>query len=242
MSLSYSHLLIPVSAEYRPEPDAVASFAGGLIDNGNVADGITINFSRVTKGEPRVRQMPDPMTGDTIEVQGPSRSIERPQQLSNAAEIVVRAADEREYDVSIAAEGVPSTAPLTVGYFEGDDWKTMDSTYYLEIRCRVRGNPVRINMLENENDLHAPPDLANYRPRFDEDSLPHERDGLFVHPEAGAINIPNAGTGTFWIEFNYGNFIFPRLRDHGVNVLDESVVNLARNVFDSEFVQACNWG
>jgi hypothetical protein len=243
MSLYYSHLLIPSSPEFRPEADAVARFVRGLIDDGNVADGSSIAFVRVTKGQPRVRQMHNPMTGETIDLQGPSRTRERPITLSDPSQIAEHATNQKEYDILLTGEGVPSVPPMIVGYVEDDDWKATDGAYHLEIQCRVRANVVRLGVLDSEDDLHRPPDLANYRPKCDEDCSPADHpDGLYVHPEIGAFKVPHGGCGMFWIEFNYGKFVFPRLKEGSVNVLADSVVVLARTVFDCAFVQACEWG
>jgi hypothetical protein len=242
MSEYYTHLLVPLSPEYRPEPDAVAVFGQGIINNGNIASPFTISFSRVTKGEPRVRKMRNARTGETINIRGPSRRIDPPQTLLNPSQIIEHAAAQREYDIGISGEGVPSNLPFAVGYVEDETWKPMVDAYNLEIRCRVRDNIVRLYLLESEDDLHQPPDFTKIGPRFDEDCSVDEREGIFVHPESGAIRIPNAGCATFWIEFKLGKFIFPRLRNGGVNVLDESIVTLARKAFNCDFVQACDWG
>jgi hypothetical protein len=242
MSLYYTHLLIPRSPEYRPEPDAVAAFGREIINNGNVASPFTISFSRVSKEPPRERKMRNPTTGETIIIRGPSRRRDQPQALSTSSQIIDHAAGQREYDTAISGEGIPAAPPFVVGYVENDTWKPMASAYHLEICCRVRSNIVRLYSLESEDDLHQPPDFTNYKPRFGEDCSIDEREGIFVHPESGAIRIQHAGCGTFWIEFKFGKFIFPRLRDNGVNVLDDSVVTLARNAFNCDFVQACDWG
>jgi hypothetical protein len=243
MSLNYTHLLIPSSPEFRPDADSVARFVRGLIENGNVAYCAKVAFAQVTKGQPRVRRMRNPITGETIDLRGPSRTLERPKTLADPSQITKHAANEQEYDVLLTGEGVPSVPPLIVGHLEDDDWTEMDGAYHLEVRCRVRANVVRLYMLDSEDDLHRPPDFANYRPKCDEDcSLADHADGLYVHPEIGAFRVPNAGCGMFWIEFNYGKFVFPRLKEGTVEVLADSVIDLARVVFDCNLVQACTWG
>jgi hypothetical protein len=243
MSLNYTHLLIATSPQYRPEPGAIAKFAQGIIDNGNIPSSSKISFARVTKQEGRVRPIRNAMTGQTINIPLPSRSAEQPLTLSSASQIIEQAARHREYDVALSGEGVPSVPPCAVGYVENDDtWKPVVEPYHLEIRCRVRDSIVQLCHLENEGELNEPPDFAKYRPIFGEDCSANEREGIFVHPEAGAIRIPNAGCGTFWVEFNYGKFLFPRLKNNSVNVLDDSIISLARTAFGIDFVQACNWG
>lgn len=242
MSLYYTHLLIPSSPQYRPGPDAVAGFGQGIIDNGNVASPFSVSFSRVAKGAPRDRKMRNPMTGEVINIRGPSRRAEQPQMLSSPPQIIERASGQPEYDAAISGEGVPPAPPSVIGYVENDKWKPMVGAYHLEIRCRVRSGIVRLYSLESEDDLHQPPDFTKFQPRFGEDCSTDEREGIFVHPESGAFRIQNAGCGTFWIEFKFGKFIFPRLRNNSVNVLDDSVVALARKAFNCDFIQACDWG
>jgi hypothetical protein len=241
MSLYYKHFLIPLAPTYRPKPDAIAKFGQGIIENGNVAVGFTISFSRITRGL-RAITARNPATGKTMSIRGPTRRPEKAEALAGTSQIIESGLGQPEYDVSISAEGIPANPPLTIGSIEKDTWEPWVNAYHLEIRCRVRSNIVRLFHLENEEDLNAPADLAKYRPRFDEDCSVAERDGLFALPEAGAIRIPNAGCGTFWIEFNYGKFLFPLLRDNQVNVLNDSTVAIAREAFGCDFVQACDWG
>ncbi len=255
MSLRYSHLLVPALPEYHPEPDAIAEFAQGVIDNGNLGKPHKIEFSRVTKSQSPTRKIQNIVTGQSIEIPMPSRRRERPETLSDTSQISGQAVNQPEYDLMLSSESVPSAPPCPIGYLEKEEWKPLCANpeewrpmlnhYYLEIGCRVRSNVVRLYFLEREDDLTRPvnpADFANYHPRFGEDCSANERRGLFVHPETGAIWIQDAGCATFWIEFNFGNWVFPRLKNNSVNILEDSVVNLARKTFDCDFVQACNWG
>lgn len=56
------------------------------------------------------------------------------------------------------------------------------------------------------------------------------------------MRVPHAGCATFWIGFRYGKFLYPKLDGRDLNALDESVVELATRVFETDFVQACDWG
>jgi hypothetical protein len=231
------------NADECQSPEAVASFARGVIQHDHAANGATIALSPVIKGQPRLRQAYDTVSGKTIDIPGPSRRIERPLPMCDSAQIVELVARQTEYDLTITGEGVPAVPPLAIGYVDEDQWKPADRPYHHEIRCRVRNHVVRLSALSSESDLDfGPIDFAKYRPRFGEDCSVDERDGLFVHPEAGAIRIANAGCGTFWIEFSYGKFVFPRLKEGSVDLLDDSVVNLAREAFACDFLQACCWG
>jgi hypothetical protein len=242
MSLNYSHRLVPNSPTHRPSPGDIAVFFRELIDNHNIAQPCQIGFSRVSRNQSAGRKIRNMVTGEEIVIPTPSRKINRPEILSDAAQIIAKVPAQEEYDIAISAEGIALSPPCIVGYVENDEWKPISDPYYLEVRCCVRNNVVRLYLLESEDDLNSPPDFASYRPRFGEDCSPNERRGLFVHPESGPTWIENAGCGTFWIEFKYGKFIFPRLRNGTVNVLSDSIVELAQKSFGCEFVQACDWG
>ena len=45
----------------------------------------------------------------------------------------------------------------------------------------------------------------------------------------------------FWIEFNYGKFIWPQHRNGAIDVLSEGVVKTVDDIFGITFVQACDW-
>ena len=96
---------------------------------------------------------------------------------------------ESEYELSAGGCGLPRCPPCDVGYIQDGAWKPIDEPYHLEVSCNVRIRIVRFYTLESEDDLDRPPDFSSYRPRFDEDCMADERDGIFVHPEAGAMRI-----------------------------------------------------
>jgi hypothetical protein len=241
MSLSYKHFLIPLVPEYRPEPVGIAKFGRKIIENGHVAKDFTISFAQL-RSDLRTRTLKNAYTGETINIRAPSRRSEKTETLTDISQIIEAGAGHREYDVTISGDGIPANPPLIVGIVENDRWEPWANAYHHAVTCRVRSNIVRLYHLESEKDIHRPADITKYQPRFDEDCSIDEREGIFVHPELGAIRIPNAGCGMFRIEFNYGKFLFPRLRDNYINVLDDSIVAMARDVFGCDFVQACNWG
>jgi len=242
MSLYYTHLLVSCSPKYRPEPGTVTAFVDGIIGNRNVAKPFTISSSQVTKGEPNFRELRNTFTGETIKLRMPSRKVGPPRTLASTSEIVERVSGDREYQISIVSEGLPSNRPCLIGHVEGEMWKPMTEAYHQEIRCCVRDHIVRLSMAHTEEELHQPLDLSKWQPILDEDCSDDDREGVFAHPQKTGIRIPNAGCGKFWIEFRYGKFIFPMLKNGGLDLLDDSLVNLARKTFGGDFVQACHWG
>jgi hypothetical protein len=244
MSAYYEHFLIPSVPDYRPAASAIAAFLRGVIDHGHVGCDPTITYAKVSKDDSRVFHIRDFVTGEPVTIRAPSRKMEKREQLTALAENVRVAENEGEYNVWLASEGIPQRPSFVLGYVDDGKWKAFEGPpYHAEVWCQVRSRIVRLYHLESEDDLHRPPDLSNSLPRFDEDCGADQRDGLFVHPEVGAIRISNAGCGMFWITFRFGKFVFPRIKeDQSVNLLDESIVDLARGTFGVDFVQACDWG
>jgi hypothetical protein len=241
VSLNYEHLLVPAQFDYRPSAEAVMAFVDGIIRNRHVVDGATVTYMKITKGEPRFREFRNPMTGESGRIQLPTRRVETKQELSTALEIGRVVEREMEYNISVAAEGMPMRPPCNVGYVEADVWKAIDHPYFLNVVCHVRSAVVRVSPLESEEELTRPFDFTKFRPRVDEDCTADDRDGLFVHPEAGAIRIPNAGCAMFWISFEYGKFLFPQSEGKQLRLLDCNVMELAQRSFNVDFVEACNW-
>jgi hypothetical protein len=227
---------------FRPTPDATAGFVERLVKGGHVSGDAVISFAVVTHEPNRKRRVPNPFSGEVVDMPMPSRRAERAKQLASPAEIVGHVTNHAEYDVILDGKGIPAAPPLQVGYVEGSAWKAMDTEYDLEIRCRVRTHTVGLTHIDREDDVHGPPDISKYRPIFDENASNEQRSGLFIHPEIGVIRIPKAACASFWIEFNYGKFVFPRAPTGSVDLLSTGVLKLARTAFNQEFVQACNWG
>jgi hypothetical protein len=240
--MSYEHLLIPRDPSYLPSGATVAHFAQCVIDEGYLPTNPTVSFLKVICGPAQIREMRDPTTGVLASFPLPSRRRQRAEWLEDPAAIAARADAESEYDVAIAGEGVPRRPPCVVGLVENEFWKPFDGPYSLDLRFHVRSRVVRTHFLDSEEDLHRPLDLASFRPRVDEDCTPEVKDGIFVHPEAGAIRITHAGCATFWMGLKYGKLLFPRLKDGTANVCDPTLVELATRTFGVGFVQACNWG
>jgi hypothetical protein len=65
--------------------------------------------------------------------------------------------------------------------------------------------------------------------------------GIFSNPWTGsAIEVAGAGCARFWIEFEFGKFVLPRIEDR-LDLLSPAVVNLAEDCFKSGFIQGCRF-
>jgi len=237
MGLNYRHLLVPISAQFRPDAATVGRFLRQVVEAGYLGDDYQVVYQQVLKGIPRPREMRNPITGETIRWPGRSRQYAAPQPLGEPEEVATTSSMAAEYDVAIASEGIPFRRALDIGSVEQGPWRRFERPCHLEIRCRVRSHVVRLYDLRSADELNRPPDFANPTPpMFDEDCSADENDGLFVHPEAGVLRIAGAGCASFWVEFNYGKFVFPRLEDRGVELLDRRIVLLARDALGTDFV------
>ncbi len=77
----------------------------------------------------------------------------------------------------------------------------------------------------------------------DEDSIDSNAVGLSRHPESReSIRVPDAGCAMTWIQFTPGKFLYPRLREGSLELLDTGAAEIVRQLFAGEFVQACEWG
>lgn len=242
MSLYYEQLLIPASPQFRPTSAAVAEFSEKMVADSRVASPATIQLDRLTRVEPVARRMPNPFGMRQLVMYTPSRRIQARVSLSAASEIRSVAGDESEYDVTIQAEGRPRNPSCVIGYAESDEWKPFDGPYHHEICCHVRSSVVRLSQIRSEEDLQPmKADMTELRPYTGEDCSAHEGEGLFVHPETGAIKIAGAGCATFWISFRFGKSLYPRANHGRVDVLDHGVVDTAERTLGTPFLQACSW-
>jgi hypothetical protein len=122
MSLYYTHLLIPIVADYRPNAVMVADFKRALIDNGYVPGNPTCGFARIQKSESRVRNVHNRATNETIVVPTPSRKSELQRPLESPSEIIGLTGEGTEYDVWVTAEGIPRQPPCNVGCVKNGAW------------------------------------------------------------------------------------------------------------------------
>ena len=212
MGESYTHLLISVSKSYRPTAQPVCQFLEQMIQTGAIGRDHEISFGKVVKDEPRTWKGPNPFTGKMQRHRMPSRRRPRAEHLSAASQIVPLAEQEQEYDVSVVSTLPPTNPPLDIGGVdEKGTWQSWAEPYHLEICCRVRESLVRLCHLKSGEDPNTP-DFWN--PKFDEDCTDDESEGFFEHPLLPSpIRIPNAGCGRFWIEFEYGKWLYPRPRE-----------------------------
>jgi hypothetical protein len=160
----------------------------------------------------RTREYPNPLTGGTVVVQLKDRT-----RLETLDQLEVAAAGLSDFEVQVSGEGRPRLPPLEIDFEE---------PYYLGVTCFVSWTLRCTSM-------------ASYGEQCDGQSAI----GIFQHPETlETIEVPGAGAARFWIEFEFGKSLFPKISDRNLELLDGDIVEAAQGAFGGQFVQGCCWG
>ncbi len=89
-------------------------------------------------------------------------------------------------------------------------------------------------------DVEAGPNIRNV-PLFGTPCGPDDDLGIFPNPWTGeAVEVPHAGCARFWIEFEFGKLIYPKVGKN-FEFLSSSIVAEAEQCFRTKFVQGCRF-
>lgn len=104
------------------------------------------------------------------------------------------------------------------------------------VRCERRPEAVSTSAWDVE--------AGSYRhdiPEFGSACKNNVRNGIFSNPWTGdAIEVADAGCARFWIEFEFGRFIYPKMTN-GLEVLSPPIVLGAEQCFRAKFAQGCRF-
>ncbi len=226
----YVHTLIAAKSAYVPKPSQVAEFFDGLVKCSDFHIISEKRFQpglRVMKPSGRFRQFVSPLTGETK-----SFSISDIVKLEKITDIP--AAIEGLEDCSVLLSGAwkvekqPLAFLTTAGApFGGDP--------VCEVSCHLRTGLVSTSCCDAEVSH------CQNLPSFGAPCNSEDEVGIFSHPWTGAIiQVPNAGCARFWIEFEFGKFLLPKMADD-LNILSPSIVAKAEECFQTRFVQGCRF-
>ncbi|MGH9590272.1 MAG: hypothetical protein ACRD25_07740 [Terracidiphilus sp.] len=227
----YIHTLISADSEFAPESAQVASFFDLLVSQFKFSP---ISGQRwlpglvVRKPSEKVRWGTDPMTGEKISVPAQDRlNLERfediPASIEGSAHYTVAqsgqwAGEERPVDL-LGTDGVP---------YEG--------SYICTVSCELRPEAVSTSAW----DVEAGP-LTRNVPAFGSVCTNAVRTGIFPNPWSGeVIEVANAGCARFWIEFEFGKFMYPKVTD-SFQVLSPLILSGAEQCFRTKFAQGCRF-
>jgi hypothetical protein len=131
-----------------------------------------------------------------------------------------------DYIVQMAGKGPPKVPPLAF-QFTGN--------YDYILHCRLHPQIV------STSDWHDDVPIGHNVEFFGNPCRSNDRLGIFHHPESlKLIKVPNAGCARFYVEFEFGKMLFPKIAAR-LDILNPAIVDLAREQFGVDFVQGCHW-
>jgi len=235
-SLYYTHMLIPDQEDYAPRPSQVADSFAALIEIGAApvdpklraqADFEPLTYARRKSWAAQFRTGTNPLTGEAIAIPHYTAEFGDMAALREAL-CALQGLD--EYEVSIFGSGPPKLSLFPLGTFVDGRYIPHHGGYDLEARCCLEPEIV------STSGYCAPAP-------FGSSSSPTHRTGHFTNPRTGeTILVPNAGCARFWIEFHFGKWLFPEMKDNTLDLLPASVVAAAQKAFAVRFAQGCCWG
>jgi hypothetical protein len=217
----YVHTLIAKDTQYAPKPEQIIRFCDDLSALG--AAPLNPKLS-LMKSSGRVRSFTNPLTGETRSIPANDRVS-----LESTASLVSAIGTLQQYFVALEGQGPPALLPFEL-YLNGAPFT---ESYGFIVRCRLRGEPVSMSDLAGEQ-------TGDDIPSFGEPCGRPHATGLFRHPVTSErIEVVNAGCARFWLEFEFGKWLLPKIAN-SLNILDSAIVGLANNSFGLEFAQGCH--
>lgn len=223
----YAHLLISADPNFVPDVEQIVTFFNHLHTNNAFRfvyrppfePGIVV---LLPSDKPRI--LKNSWTGEEITIPGTDR-----RQLEKLDEIPAILAGMAHYTISVSGEWSEKDVPIKLfttdeAPFKGDP--------ICSAQCGLRPHPVCTSDFGGELDSNEA------RLLFDRPESPIQSLGVFTNPwNAEPIKVPGAGSARFWIAFEFGKWLFPRL-DDGFNLLKPDLVVDAESCFGIRFLQA----
>jgi hypothetical protein len=236
----YGHTLVAEAPDFVPRPGQVVQFFAALVNVG--AQPMKAKL-QIVKPTGKLRSFSSPFTGKTE-----SRPILEHVPIENIGDIAEGLQGVHHYDVEMSGLGPPSLPPLQLefcGEQQSGDHKTGDGAtddlgtqstwngnYSFDVACSLRSEPVSTSSKYTGN--------TNEPPSFGQPCMSSNRVGFFEHPHTGAmIEVANAGCARFWIEFRFGKWLFPKIKD-SLDLLEPAIVKVAEQSFATKFAQGCH--
>jgi hypothetical protein len=225
----YIHTLIPDGPGFAPQPQQVAAFFDRLAKLGSAP---LQGKLRIMKPSGECRSGTNPKTGETI-----SFPMSKHIPLENIAEIRQALEGLSNYTVIMGGQG-PARLPPFELWTQLSDGTIIEfsppKTYGFQVACCLKEEVVSTSDWDDETSVSEMSPFG--RPWNLENRI-----GVYRHPSIGAmIKVPNAGYARFWVEFEFGRWLFPPIKDT-FDVLEPSIVICAEQSFGSKFVQGCRY-
>lgn len=227
----YIHTLISIDPEFAPKPAQVASFFSELVSEHrfNLITGQRwLPGLVVTKPTGKFQERANPMTGEKMLVPERDRL-----NLEKFGDIPAVIQDVPHYTVSQSGQWAAQDRPVDLLQTNG---VLFEENYVCTVRCELRPEPVSTSAW----DLEAGPNTRNV-PAFGSECNNPVSNGIFPNPWTGeVIEVANAGCARFWIEFEFGKFVYPKITN-GLQVMSPAIASGAERRFETGFAQGCRF-
>jgi hypothetical protein len=227
----YIHTLISVDSEFVPTAAQVAEFFVELVSEFKFVPISSQRFLSnlvVAKPSGRLRWGINPMTGEKISLPELDRS-----NLDRFEGIPVLIEGSKHYTVTQSGQWVRADCPMTLFKTDGSAY---EGDCVCTVRCELRPEAVSTSAW----DVEAGPNTRNV-PTFGSVCEDVVKNGIFADPWTGkAMEVANAGCARFWIEFEFGRFIYPKVTD-GLDIFSPAIVSGAERCFRAKFAQGCRF-
>jgi len=227
----YIHTLISTDSEFVPEPAQVASFLAQLVSQFRFSP---ISGQRFLPGlvfakpSGRLRWGANPMTGEKISIpEWDGANLEKFEDIPALIDGC------EHYTVAQSGEWVWKDRPMDL---LKTDRVPYEGSYICTVRCELRPETV----FTSAWDVEAGPNTQNV-PTFGSVCTDTNRNGIFPNPWTGdIIEVADAGCARFWIEFEFGKFIYPKVTEN-LEVMSPAIVVGTEQCFGTKFAQGCRF-
>jgi len=223
----YIHNLIATDPEFVPQSVQIEKFFELLTSEHQyriISDKPFQRGLRVTKPSGKFRSVNDPMTREHLSIE-----IIDHIKLDKITNVSLSISDLSNYAVSASGEWASESQPLVL---LTTDEVAFDGVQLCDVGCHVRPEPVSTSCW----DMCGSPNVRNV-PEFGTACEMNSAIGIFSHPWTGALlEVPNAGCCRFWIEFEFGKFLLPKMTE-GLDLFPPLMVSKIEDCFRTRFGQ-----
>jgi hypothetical protein len=227
----YIHTLIAADSNYTANPAQVEAYFSALLGlpNFRLVSGQRYQQGlRFSKPFARIRTLENRSTGEKMTLRVPEFA-----KLDALDAIVPSIKSLHDFGVFASGEWDCADLPVALFTIDGEPFK---ENYLCEVSCQQRAAPVSMSAW----DVEAGPNVHNV-PAFGSPCSLADDKGVFPNPWTGeAIEVPHAGCAGFWIEFEFGKFIYPKI-SRNFDVLSPPLLAKAEACFQTKFVQGCRF-
>ncbi len=225
----YIHTLIPVDSQFSPSSGQVASFylrLESLFMFSRLSGQRWLPGLIVMKPSGRLRRGTNPMTGEPISI--PAQDCLNLEQFEDIPAAIEGCT---HYTVAQSGQWTGEDRPIIL---LGTDGAPYEGLYICTVACEHRSETVSTSTW----DVEAGPNTRDV-PIFGSPCNNAVVEGIFPNPWTGeAIEVSDAGCARFWIEFEFGKFIYPKVAD-SFDVMSPAIVQDIEQCFGTKFVQGC---